>query len=383
MTINSQSFTQVITSFATVVQGAASVFTSFVIGSILRAIGEGTAWISLWLQGLILTALALSRAVTSNGADLDSWLAQFGFARLPPTAASGAVTFSRFTPTSQAVVPIGVFVQTTDGLQQYAVTIDTANPAYSVPLGGYVLAAGVASITVPVVSVTPGPNSLSLPDSTGNVVAGAIDALYQPISGVDTVSNALPFQNGVDAESDNSARIRFVSYLATLAKATLRAIGAAITALGASFTFTIGENVTYGGVVQMGYFYVVVDDGTGAPTSQTISTVYNAVDAVRPFTSTFGVFAPVEQFAVVSMVIGTTSTGADHSSTCAQVQLAITAYINSLTLGQRLSYFKLGQIALETSADVTDIVSIALNGGTADMVVTNKQVIKTVSVSVI
>jgi len=383
MTVNSQSFTQIITGYASVVQGAASVLVNFVIGSILRAIGEGTAWVAMWLQSLILNAIALTRAVTSNGADLDSWLAQFGFARLAPTPASGQVTFARFTPTQQALIPVLSIVQTGDGTQQYQVIADTSNPAYSVTLGGFVIPAGTASVTCSVVGITPGNNSLNLPDASGNVSAGTISALFQSISGVDTVSNALAFSNGVNAESDASARIRFVGYLASLARATKQAIGAAITALGSNFTFTITENQTYAGVTQMGYFYVVVDDGSGAPPAPTLATVSNAIDVVRPFTSTFGVFGPVDVFAVVSMSIQTTSVGAGHSATAALVAQAITAYVNSLTLGQSLSYFRLGQVALDASSDVTSILSYTLNGGTADVLATNKQVIKTNSVSVI
>ncbi len=59
MSVQGQSFTQILTGFATAVQGAASSLVSFVIGSVLRAIGEGTAWIAMYLQGLILTAIAL------------------------------------------------------------------------------------------------------------------------------------------------------------------------------------------------------------------------------------------------------------------------------------------------------------------------------------
>jgi len=383
MSVNSQSFTQILTSFATVVQGQASSLVNFVTGSIMRAVGEGVAWISMWLQSLILNAIALTRAVTSSGADLDSWLAQFGFYRLAPTAASGQVTLSRFTYTQQAIVPVGSIVQTGDGTQQYQVIADTTNPAYSVTLGGFVIAAGTQTVTLTVVSITPGSNSLSLPDASGNVSAGVINALYQSIPFVDTVSNAIAFSNGVNAESDVSARIRFVGYLATLAKATRAAVLAAVAALGSNFVCTIAENITYGGVTQMGYFYVVVDDGTGAPSSGTLSTVYNAIDAVRPFTSTFGVFAPVVQNAVVSLSITTTSTGAGHAATAAVVQLALLSYINTMKLGQTLSYFRIGQIAFDASTDVVDVLAVLLNGGTADFTATPQQVIKSTSVSVI
>jgi hypothetical protein len=176
--------------------------------------------------------------------------------------------------------------------------------------------------------------------------------------------------------------VRFVGYLASLARATKAAIGAAIKALGANFTYTIIENQTLAGATQMGYFAVVVDDGTGAPSSSILSAVYNAVDAVRPFTSTFGVFAPTVVNATVVMTLQTTSIGVAHSTTCALVQSAISTYINTLPLGAKLPYFKLGQIAIDASSDVLSVLTLTINGGTSDLTVTNQQVVKSNSVSV-
>jgi hypothetical protein len=382
MTVKTLSFTQLLNGFATTVQGAASSLVNFVIGSVLRAIGEGTAWIALWLQGLILQAIALTRSSTSSGADLDSWFAQFDFARLAPSAASGAVTFSRFTASIAALVPVRAIVQTGDGAQQYRVVADASNPAFDSAQNGYVIPARSASVTCPVVCITPGSNSLSLPDASGNVSAGTINTLYQSIPFVDTVTNDLPFTNGENAESDAAARERFVGYLASLAKATKAAIGAAITALGANYSFTIVENKTKAGDTQMGYFYVIVDDGTGAPSSTVLATVYGAVDEVRPFTSTFGVFAPTIVNAAVAMSLQTKSTGVAHSTTCALVQQAVAGYINALPLGASLPYFKLGQIAIDASDDVVSVLSLTVNGAKLDLSASSQQVIKSSSVSV-
>src|ERR1700750_2693829 len=100
------SFTQVVQNFATAVQGAAKKLLDFSTGSTLLAIGQAMAAVSLWLQGMILSLLAVTRAATSSGADLDSWFSDFGFTRLAANAASGQVTFSRFTPTAQALIPV-------------------------------------------------------------------------------------------------------------------------------------------------------------------------------------------------------------------------------------------------------------------------------------
>lgn len=371
--IQTQDFVTLVRNQVTAIQGYAKVLVDLTVGSILRAVVEANAAVVIWLQSLILQVLAITRAATSSGTDLDSWVADFGVTRLPATFATGQVTFSRFTATLQAVVPVGAVVQTGDGSQQYTVTADTTNPAYNGTLGGYVMAAGVSSVNAPVVAVTAGVG--------GNAIIGAVSTIAGAISGVDTVTNAASFTNGADAESDPALRTRFIAYVASLSKATKAAVGYAITSLQQGVTYSLVENETYGGTVQMGYFYVVVDDGTGAPGSTFLSTVSNAIDAVRPLCSSFGVFAPVVVNASVAMTV-TVATGYDAAATKALVSDALKSYINSLSLGQALRYSRLAQIAYDASPGVTNVTGVTLNGGTADLTATAKQVIKWSSVTV-
>lgn len=373
MAINTQDFTTLVRNQVTAIQGAASGLVDLTVGSILRAVVEANAAVILWLQGMILQLLATTRAATSSGADLDSWVADFGLSRLPGVAASGSVTFSRFTAAQQAVVPIGATIQTGDGSQKFAVSIDTANPAYSAGLGGYVLAAGVASISVPVAASGAG--------VAGNALIGQINTLTQSIPGIDTVSNAAAFANGADAETDDALRTRFIAFVASLSKATKAAILYAITSLNQGMVGVLIENQLYSGATQNGYFYAVVDDGSGAPSSGLLSTANNAIDAVRPFTVSFGVFAPVVVTANIAMTI-TTAIGYDHTATALLVNAAIQGYVNALTLGQTLTYSRLTQLAYDASPGVTNVTSVTLNSGTADLTVTSKQVIKCGTVAV-
>ncbi|KMQ80341.1 Phage baseplate [Candidatus Burkholderia pumila] len=340
------------------------------------------AWIALWLKDLVLQAIALTRSTRSNGADLDSWFAQLDFQRLAPAAASGTVTFSRFTASAAALIPVGAIVQTGDGSQHYQVSADTSNASFDAGQNGYVILSRQQSVVCPVICITPGSNSLNLPYASGNVSAGTVNTLYQSIPFVDTVTNAPPFVNGETAEIDAVARERFVAYPASLTRATRAARSVLPLRRSARISPTIIENKTKAGEPQMGYFHVIVDDSTGAPSATVISTVDGAVDAVRLFTSTFGVFAPTVVNASVAMALQTYSTGLAHATTCALVQQAVLAYTNALPLGASLPYFKLAQIALDTSADVASVQSLTVNGAKADLTVTNQQVIKSTSVSV-
>lgn len=373
MSIQTQDWVTLVRNQVTAIQGYARVLVDLTVGSILRAVVEANAAVVIWLQGLIMQVLAITRAATSSGADLDSWVADFGVSRLPATYATGLVSFSRFTATQQAVVPVGATVQTGDGTQQYAVTADTTNPAYSATLGGYVLAAGVSSVSVPVLAVVAG--------AAGNAVIGAVSTITGAISGVDTVTNASAFTNGADPETDAALRTRFIAYVASLSKATKGAVGYAITSLKQGVTYALVENQTYAGAVQMGYFYVVVDDGTGAPGSTFLATVANAIDAVRPLCSSFGVFGPVVVNAAVAMTCAVAS-GYDPVATKALVVTALKNYINALGLGQTLTYSRLAQIAYDASPGVTNVTGVTLNGGVSDLVATSQQTIKWSTVAV-
>ena len=371
--LQAQDFQTLVRNQVAAIQGSSNQLVDLSVGSILRSIVEAYSAVALWLQSLILQLLVVTRAATSSDVDLDSWMADFGLVRLQAVVASGVVTFSRFTPTTQAIIPIGAIAQTADGTQQYAVVVDTTNPAYSASLGGYIVAAGNASVNVPVVAVAAG--------AAGNASVNGVNTLGQAIPGIDTVTNAAAFTNGADAETDSALRIRFIAYISSLSKATKQAVGFAASALKQGLTYTLVENQQYNGTAQMGYFYLVVDDGTGYPTSSLLASVYNAVDAVRPLTSTFGVFAPIVVLANIGMTIST-GAGYDHAATAALVATALTNYVNSLPLGSSLTWTRLSQVAYEASPGVVNVSAVLLNTSTSDLTASNKQVIKAGTVAV-
>jgi uncharacterized phage protein gp47/JayE len=364
--LNTQSFTALVTNFATAVQGSAAQLVDFTIGSVLRAIDEAVAFVALWLQGLAIQVGALARAATSNGTDLDSWFAQFGFLRLAAVAATTPETFSRYTPTNQALIPVGAVVQSSDGTIQFTVVADTTNAAYSASQNGYVLPAGQASLNATVQCTVAG--------TVGNVSAGALSQLGTAISGVDYVSNGANVVNGVPAETDPAARSRFVLFIASLESATLLAVKNAIASVQQGLTDTVTENQQYNGTAQNGYFTVIVNDGTGSPPSQLLNNVGSAIELVRPLCSTFSVHAPTVETAVVSMTISTAA-GYVHSVVAGQVQAALLAYIQSLVLGQTLAYSILSKVAYDASPGVINVTSVLLNGGTADLTASAQQVV--------
>ena len=82
-------FQTLVANAAAAVQGSARQLIDLTIGSTLRAILEANASLALWMQWLIVQVLASTRASTSSGADLDTWMADFSFARLPSSVGAG------------------------------------------------------------------------------------------------------------------------------------------------------------------------------------------------------------------------------------------------------------------------------------------------------
>ncbi len=371
--METKDFNTLVSEQVTAIQGGSANLVDTTIGSILRAVVEAYSAVAMWLQSLVLSLLALTRAATSSGEDLDSWVGDYGVTRIGATYATGRVRFSRYTPTAQAIVRVGSIVQNGDGSQQYDVQPDATDVNYSTDLNGYVLAPGIQSIQVPVQARVAGED--------GNAVIGAINTLGSAMPGIDTVSNEASFTNGSDSESDPELRARFIQYIASLSKATKGAIGYAVSSDKEGLTYQLFENQNYDGSERLGFFFVVVDDGSGTPTEALLSSLYNAIDAVRGFTIAFAVYAPTVTHADVSMSI-TTAPGYDHADLAGKVSDAVTNHINALGLGKGLPYTSLSSVAYGVSPAITNVTDIILNGGVEDIAVDGKQTIKAGKVQV-
>jgi uncharacterized phage protein gp47/JayE len=370
--LSTQSFSTIVQNMVAAIQAKATTLLNLTVGSVLRAIVEAIAGVTLWLQGLVVYVLTLTRFSTSVGSDADSWAADFSFTREPAVAASGQVTFSRFTTTNQSVIPFGAILQTGDGTQTFTVNVDPTNSAYNATLGGYVMGIGIATLTVEVTAQNAG--------SQGNVLANTITSMGQGIPGVDTVTNAAAFTTGIDAESDTAFKARFVLYIASLSKATLGAIQSAIVNVQQGLQYTITENYDYNSAYDPGFFWVAIDDGSGTPPSQLLTNVGAAIEAVRALGIRFAVFAPVVVTANVSMTI-TSATGLTHSVVVGAVGLAITNFINGLGLGNGLPYTQLAAVAYGVPG-VVNVSAVLLNSSTADIAGNVQNTIKAGTVSV-
>lgn len=373
MQLSLKGFSQLVEDMGAALQSSSSTIVDVSVGSVVRAIFEANASVVLWLQWLLLNVLQTTRAATSNGPDLDSWMADFSFQRLPATASVGIVTFSRYTNSVAATIPVGTTVKTTDGSVSFSVTADQTLPIWQATSASYVLPSGVSAANLPVACTTAG--------CTGNVLAGAITVISSSLPGVDQVVNSAPISGGLNAESDAAFRQRFQGYLASLSRATLGAVRSAINAVQQGLHIEIAENTDDNGNSQPGSFLVVIDDGTGYPPSSLLASVASAIEPVRPIGTRFSVVAPQ----VVSVGVSLTVTLPASASSVTAIQLiqsSVAGYLDGLPIGRTASVTRVAQYAYAASASVENITNVQLNGGLADVVPPPRSVVKVGQVQV-
>jgi uncharacterized phage protein gp47/JayE len=367
MNLNLKPFSQLIEDMGAALQSSASSLIDVSVGSVVRAIFEANASVVLWLQWLVVQVLQATRASTSNGPDLDSWMLDFSLTRLPAVPSTGIVTFSRFGASLPAAVPVGTIVKTADGSLGFSVAEDPNISIWQGNAAAYLLPTGVASADLPVVCSTSG--------LAGNVLAGTITVIAASLPGIDQVNNASPLSNGADAESDQAFRSRFQSYLATRSRATLLAVQNAIANVQQDLDVAIEENTAPDGTVRAGSFLVIVDDGTGYPSSGLLSIVASAVESVRPIGTTFAVVAP-RVLTVNVTLTAVIALAAAASQSISSIQNYIAIYLDSLPIGRGASVTRVAQNAYLAGSGIENVAAIQLNGSSSDIIPPPRTVIK-------
>ncbi len=369
MLLTLQTMATLLSNMAAAAQGAIpGAILNFNTGGVLAAINEAVASVMLWLQWQLVLLWLKIRAATATGADLDSWMADFGVVREPAVAATGDVTFSRFTFSSSASVPVGATVLTGDLSQGFAVTADPTNPFWATAANGYLIPAGTQDATLPVQAATAGPG--------GNVSAGAVSLAGTALSGVDTVTNGSAFTNGAAAETDAALRARFVVFVNTRSLATPAAVVSAIIDVQSNLTYALFENLGSDGAVQPGNFVVVLDDGSGTPPSTVLDAVSAAIAGVRPVGSTWAVVRPVVTAASIAVTVAPPA-GTATASIAVAIETAVAAYVDTLpinnpaagtTAAATLFPAQISAVAASASPVGTTITGVTVNGGTANVV---------------
>lgn len=374
-----KTFRDLVQQGAASVQAGASGLIDFSIGSVARAIIQAVSAVALWLQGLILVVLSKTRLATSEDADADSWVADWGgpfeeggaasFARQGATASVGALTFSRLSTTGSAVVTIGSTVETADGSQRFLVTLDSDNADYDADLGGYVMGVGDASIDVPAAAVSLG--------AASNVLAGTVTVITSPIVGVDMVTNGSDFAGGADAETTPAMRVRWRGYLQSLREATPEAVLYYVRALQPGVDAILVEYEEIGGTPRDAFFYVVADDGSGSPSDDFRDAVSSTIDMHRAAGIQYAAYKPMAVTVNLAGAIAQMTDDAVEDDIIEAVETAFATHIAALLIGEDVVFNRLYQIAYDAAFDLgLRKINITLNAGTADVAIEQSEVAK-------
>ncbi len=367
------SFTTAVNGAAAAAQAACYAILDFTVGSPFRALIEANASLLLWSQWNILQVLGITRAATSAGLDLDSWMADFNFARLPGVTASGQATVSRFSAVTSALLVAGTPFKTIDGALTFTFVADIGNSLWNAGLNGYLIPAGTYSATINVVCTTPG--------TAGNIQAGTLTLIAAAIAGIDTVTNASAFTNGASAETDAAFRARFQLYIAGLSDCTIAGIQSAIANVQTGILYQVVEGVDPSLAGRPGSFTAFVDDGTGAASPTVVNKVAAAINSARAAGIQSSAAAATDNVANVVMSISTGS-GYTHSTVCATVAANIAASINALGFYGPESYVAIGALALDTPGCTAVTAGYTLNGLTIDLIAATGKVYRAGTVTV-
>jgi phage-related baseplate assembly protein len=306
-----------------------------------------------YLQGVCFQILLNTRLSTCDDPSADTFFAQFNFARLPAVASTGIVSFSRFSSSATALVPLGTTVKTADGTVSFTVIQDNANSYFNADQGGYLIPIGVLSVNLPVQAAVAG--------SASNVQVGTISLISASLPNIDVVTNASGFSNGADQESTASATTRFQAFLNTRSQATQSAVEYAISTVQQNLSYAIVENPSS----RAGSFQIFVDDGSGAPSPTLLAAITAAIDPIRPLTVTYTVRPATVVYATVSLTIYAAN-GYNKATLQPLVANAIDTLINTLGVGNPLAYYDIAAVARNIEG-VSRIENLTLNGGTQDV----------------
>ena len=357
-------------SVATAKPGTVLTFTP---GSVLLAIFQAVAGVVLWLQAFALNLLLFGRASTSVGPDLDSWMAQFHFTRIAGVQAiCNTVQLSRYSTSSLVSILPGGIVQPTDGSQPFTIIAPPPGVVQSAwtPLGFYQMNPTVGTIQVSAQAVNVGVG--------GNVGANVLTSFGSGIRGVDTVNNTGAATGGQVPETDAAFLARFWLYLQYLFRATGAAVTYAIQSIQSGLTVTITDGYDTMGDLAPGTFFATVDDGSGSPPAALISAAAQQAYLTRALGIQSAAYGPS---VVVATIVATIKTSYPTSDGPA-ANAAAAALIATITLGQSLSYFRLGAAIAAASPTIVELAGLTINGVQADLTATVTQKIEAGTITV-
>jgi uncharacterized phage protein gp47/JayE len=274
---------------------------------------------------------------------LDLRTAELGVTRKPAVKAVGSV---RFVGTDGIVVPTGTRLST-----------DEAEPIYFVTTAAGTVVSG--SVIVDAEAETAG--------AAGNVAAGKITLVLGTVSGVTSVTNTQSFDGGTDVESDESLLARYyerVQKPATSGNANHYLQWAkSVAGVGDAKVYPLWNG---NGTVKV----VLLDEDKTTPPQATIDATIAVIEASRPIGATVTVVGATETPITVSATL-TLASGTTLVQATSEFTALLTAYLKSIAfVDPVVRYSKIASLVLDVSS-VVDYANLKVNGGTANVTITD------------
>jgi len=254
-----------------------------------------------------------------------------------------------YTAYQEIVIPSGTRVATFSPRPEETRVFTTTEEASLAPTSE-----GKWEAEVPVVCTVPG--------RRGNVLAGTITLMPQPVMGVEYVINKGDVTNGVEAEEDTELRERAKHALEFAAKATSSSLESAIRAVeGVSSLLIEDRPEGVSGIVK-----VIVDGGE-------TDRILRVIDETRAAGIKVDFSRPRIVYVDVSLTL-TLEKEAPSAQVGREVEGLVRGYVSSLGIGEDVLYSRIVEAALSVKGvwDVADVVMMAHREG-AELVRSEKE----------
>lgn len=292
----------------------------------------------------------------SYGGYLDLRAQEWGLTRHPATRATGVIAL---TGKAGVVAPAGTKFRTGAGVE-FELTADAGIDAGGTGIGGIrAVVAGTA----------------------GNVLAEAITEIPTAIQGLQSVTNTEPTSGGVEAETDDVLRVRLLERMSR--PATSGNIyhyiqwAKAVPGIGDARVVPIWDGP---GTVKV----ILLDANRQPASAELVAQVTAHIEAERPIGALVTIVAaagvPIDVSATIEYDAGLYTL----EETTAAAEQAISAYLAQVAFRQdQVSYAKIGSVVMSVDG-VTDYSALLVNGGTANVTLSDDEVpvLGTVTLSV-
>lgn len=359
MSFQVKSYDQLVADMVSWIVANAPQITDLNPGSVIRSFCEANA---LGLEELyVSTYLGFRRYLDSIQETV------FGYDRKDGITAKGEVVFSRTGSTGVDLIPFGTKVSTSAGL------------IYETSEAGSITDGNTDSATVAIEAEEVG-SGHNVPLDTVIVIEDDLD-----IAGL-TVNNDNAVIGGIDQETDYQYKQRFQAYIEGLAGSNLAGlITGALTVSGIT-SASIQELFPPVSNVNVRLY---IDDGSLAGVTATqVAEVQAVIDGDGTETSpgyrAAGVNVVVLSPSIVTQPVTvevTVSAGVEEAQMEIDVNLALTAYVNSLGVGANIIYNEL----ISATMDVYGVTDVDVTAPTANVAISTSQVgrLGTVTVSTV